>query len=219
MNDISTVEGQAVYTKSTLSIYDFGVLVVSNSLAWKCPTRILEQEFKNNVSDNHVDIGVGTGYYPDRCIDEAKGIKRIAFIDLNNNSLESAKNRNIRFSPETYQCDIMHPLELSIAKFDSASINFLLHCLPGNLTDKEVVFKNISSLVTPGGCIFGSTILGEGVKHNFLGRKLMSIYNKKGIFGNATDGPDELESLLRKNFDEVSFRIEGCVAVFQGRVR
>ena len=59
--------GQAVYTRRTLLAYDFVVLGLSNRFVWKCPTWQLEAHYNWHVSANHLDVGVGTGYFPDRC--------------------------------------------------------------------------------------------------------------------------------------------------------
>ncbi len=55
--------GQAFYTDRTLPNYDLRVLTLSNPLIWRCPTTRLLQFFNAHVSANHLDIGVGSGYY------------------------------------------------------------------------------------------------------------------------------------------------------------
>jgi hypothetical protein len=53
--------GQAVYTNRALDLYDFVVLGLSNSLIWKCSTKRLLEHYNENVSGEHLDVGVGTG--------------------------------------------------------------------------------------------------------------------------------------------------------------
>jgi len=49
--------------------------------------------------------------------------------------------------------------------------------------------------------LFGATILGSGVNHGFLARKLMDITNAKGIFSNRSiDGG--LQTELEKHFED-----------------
>ncbi|MCP4552955.1 MAG: methyltransferase type 12, partial [Bacteroidetes bacterium] len=92
MNNTKSAEaGQAVYSKTLLSIYDLWVLGFSNSFLWRCPTTLLRREFIKNVTSNHLDIGVGTGYYLDKCLDDAE--RRLALLDLNPNSLEATASR------------------------------------------------------------------------------------------------------------------------------
>jgi hypothetical protein len=59
--------GHAVYTKRMLGIYDFLVLGLSNRLIWRCPTQRLIEHYNRHVTSNHLDVGVGTGYFLDRC--------------------------------------------------------------------------------------------------------------------------------------------------------
>ncbi|MEY2344292.1 hypothetical protein I3679_009720 [Proteus mirabilis] len=44
---------------------------------------------------------------------------------------------------------------------------------------KKKVIENISKILTEKGVLYGATILGADVEHNFFGNKLMSVYNKK----------------------------------------
>ncbi|MEN3524503.1 SAM-dependent methyltransferase, partial [Proteus mirabilis] len=53
--------------------------------------------------------------------------------------------------------------------------------------------------------------------HNFFGNKLMSVYNKKGIFSNYSDSADALEKVLSCFFYDVSIHIQGVVALFTAR--
>lgn len=59
--------GQVVYTKRILSAYDIIVLGISNRYIWKCPSSKIEQHYNTNVTSNHLDVGVGTGYFLNRC--------------------------------------------------------------------------------------------------------------------------------------------------------
>ena len=195
MNNTKSVKaGQAVYSKTVLSIYDLWVLGFSNSFLWQCPTKLLRKEFVRNVTNNHLDldVGVGTGYYLDKCLNNTE--RRLALLDLNPNSLESTASRVSRFEPEIYRANILDTLDLQCNKFDSISMNYLLHCLPGSLKKKSLVFKGLRPYLNDNGIIFGSTILGKGVEIGYLARKLMSIYNQKGIFDNHQDSLSVLAS-------------------------
>lgn len=61
------VAGQAVYTKRVLHVYDLFVLGFSNRFVWRCPTPALLAHYDRHVTANHLDVGVGTGYFLDRC--------------------------------------------------------------------------------------------------------------------------------------------------------
>lgn len=215
-NSKSVEAGQAVYNKQVLFIYDLWVLGFSNSFLWRCPTELLRKEFSKNVTNNHLDVGVGTGYYLDKCLNNIG--RRLALLDLNPKSLESAASRISRFKPEIYRANVLDTLDLQCHKFDSISMNYLLHCLPGTLEEKSFVFENLSSYLNDNGIIFGSTILGKDIEVGYLAKKLMSIYNRKGIFDNGQDSLSVLSSSLHKSFKEVDIKVIGCVAIFTAKI-
>ncbi len=212
----SVEAGQAVYSKEVLAIYDLWVLGLSNALLWKCPTKLLRKVFVKNVTTNHLDVGVGTGYYLKKCLSDTN--RRIALLDLNTNSLGSATARISRFNPEVYCANVLDKLDLGCDKFDSISVNYLLHCLPGTIKEKSVVFANLLPYLNEKGVVFGSTILGKDVNIDYLASKLMSIYNKKGIFHNNLDSLNDLESSLHEHFNEVELKVVGCVAIFTAKI-
>ena len=72
-------------------------------------------------------------------------------------------------------------------RYDSISLFYLLHCLPGPLAAKAEKFARLKHKLQPDGVLFGATILWDEAGHNGFGRVLMNIYNKKGIFGNHHD--------------------------------
>jgi hypothetical protein len=56
-----------------------------------------------------------------------------------------------------------------------------------------------------------------GVRHNRLGRALVDIYNRKGIFSNRDDSAAGLQAALEASFAEVSITVRGVVALFSAR--
>lgn len=210
-----TIAGQAIYSKNILSIYDFWVLGVSNHYLWKCPTKLISDQFVKLVSSNHLDVGVGSGYYLKNFL--PRTTERIAMLDMNQNSLDTSSKVINHLKPEVYKGDVLEPLNLKTKKFNSISVNYLLHCLPGNIADKAITFKHLKDHMNIGGVLFGSTILGKGTDQSFLAKKLMRIYNKKGIFSNLNDDLDSLATSLSEYFTEVEVELVGCVALFSAR--
>ena len=209
--------GQAVYNKRTLAVYDFLVLGVSNRFLWKCPTRRLEQHYCSHLTANHLDVGVGTGYFLDRCRFPSP-TPRIALMDLNGDALEFAAQRIKRYNPETYRRNILEPISMDAAKFDSVGINYLLHCVPGSIDSKAVALDHLKVLMNPNAVLFGSTLLQGGVPRSWLSKRLMNVYNKKGIFSNRQDDLGGLKRALNERFREVTVEVVGCAALFSGRV-
>lgn len=173
--------------------------------------------FTTHVSANHLDIGVGTGYFLDKCTFPTPA-PEITLVDLSPDSLEIAANRIARYHPKIYIADVLEPLVLSSANFNSIGINYVFHCLPGIITSKGTVFTHLKSLLKPEGVIFGATILGKEVPLGVLAKKFLQVYNRTGIFNNAQDSRTDLEHMLKTNFPHYTLHIIGCVAFFAGQI-
>ncbi len=206
--------GQAVYTPFVLAGYDLLVLGFSSRFVWRCrSTRVLER-YDRCARARHLDVGVGTGWFLDHCRWPVER-PEITLLDLNENSLRMAGRRIRRFRPKTVRANVLEPVELRGSRFDSIGANYLLHCLPGELEWKAgTVARNLKPYLEPGGVFFGSTILGTGVRHNRLGRALMSVYNRKGIFSNLDDDRAGLEQGLAAELPKVDVEVVGTVALF-----
>lgn len=209
----NTQSGAKVYTPLTLKLYDWWVLKISNKYAWKCPTddRLLTF-FLNNLRKNHLDIGVGTGYY----LQQVPMTSTLSLMDLNANSLKATTSRlGADRIHAQLQHDVLQPLPKEWCnRFDSISMFYLIHCLPGSMEFKEQAIINAKQALTQNGQLFGATILGAGVTHNAFGRKLMSVYNKKGIFSNLNDSVEALHQALSNHFTHVTIQQTGKVALF-----
>lgn len=208
--------GYQVYTPLTLALYDWYVLGFSNRFVWRCPTRHLLRGYDEHVSARHLDIGVGTGYFLDHCRFPSP-TPALTLLDLNANALDWTARRLRRYQPRTCQANVLTRTNLGSEQFDSIGLNLLLHCLPGDLSTKSVVFRHIRPLLREGGVVFGSTVLGTGVPHNLLARRLLATYNKTGVFSNIRDSAADLERALHLYFGEIDLRVEGCVALFSAR--
>lgn len=213
----SSQAGAAVYSPLTLKLYDGWVLGISNRFAWQCPTKkVLQPFFNRHVGARHLDVGVGTGYYLANA--NLPASTQVTLLDLNPSSLEAARQRLGRSGTRVVQHDVFKPLDDDqVATCDSISLFYLLHCLPGTMDDKAVVFGNLKTCLADHGVLFGATILGDQAQHNGLGSTLMAVYNKKGIFGNRNDTVAGLRSALSRHFSDVSIEVTGKVALFSAR--
>lgn len=208
--------GQAVYTRPVLWVYDLVVLGFSNSFIWNCPTQHLRDHYDAYLTANHLDVGVGTGYFLDQCKFPTSA-PRIVLMDLNPNALEVAARRISRYHPHTYLHNVLDPLPKLDQKVDSVGLNYLLHCLPGSMASKAQVFDHLREWMNPGAILFGSTLLYGGVPRNPIATALMQVYNSKGIFCNQGDDLQQLQVELNRRFREVSIRVVGCAALFAGQ--
>lgn len=214
-----TLPGQALYTTTSLRLYDAMVLGFSNRFLWRCPTAELVALYDANVSANHLDAGVATGYFLDRCRFPVPQ-PRLYLLDLHELCLRTAAARVARYRPSLLRANVLAPIadrEMPAEPFDSLGITYLLHCLPGPMARKAVAFRNLKPLLREGARVFGATVLGRGVPHNALGRTVVRLYNSRGVFGNADDDLTGLQEALAAQFQDVRLWQRGSVALFTAR--
>lgn len=205
-----------MYTRYVLAIYDWALLGLNCRFIWKCPSHHMLSLYNNYVTANHLDIGVGTGYFMHHCRFPSSN-PRLALMDLNPNSLDAAQRRLARYYPETYLRNALEPFNIDAPPFDSIGITNLLHCLPGDMKTKEVVLKNAKSMLNPGGVLFGSTILYSVAKPNMMASVALKSVNKRGIMSNMNDDVEVLRNNLGIHFSESSVRQIGYVALFHAK--
>jgi len=219
MSGITTEQinaGISPYSRLFLCIYDWFVLGLSCRFIWQCPSFNMLDMYNKHITVNHLDIGVGTGYFIDHCKFPAPN-PRLALLDLNPNSILAAKKRLVRYKPDVYQRNVLEPFNLDVPYFDSIGMMNLLHCLPGDMDTKAAVFENAKAVLNPGGVLFGSTILYKGVKRNTFATIILKIYNQRGIMTNMEDDLQLLEYNLTHYFSESNIEIVGCAVLFSAK--
>ena len=142
----------------------------------------------------------------------------MALLDLSTSCLDAASRRVSRFDPERLEANVLEPIDYDGPRFDSAGLNYVLHCLPGDMRSKAVALDHVMALMNPGATVFGATLLHDGVHRNWLARQVMARNNAHGIFSNTSDSLDELRAVLSERLSDVSLEVCGCVAMFSGRV-
>lgn len=217
----------SLYTRRALRLYDFVVLQFSNAFAWRCSTKsILLPFFQQHLGvHSHLDLGVGSGYYPAHSTDIlTRNGTRLTLMDLNPSTLDATCSRIRAAGLESGVELVAHnafniaPEGIQNTPFEAVSLFYLFHCLPGTISDKaRKVFVNLTPLMESNGTVYGATILGKGVQHNWIGRALMKLWNSKGVFDNYEDDVEGLTSALKEHFEDVKVRVEGMVALFVGR--
>lgn len=214
----------ALYTSFLLNFYDLVVLQFSNTFAWCCSTQsVLLPFFRKHIgAQKHLDIGVGSGYYLAAAAPHLAEVEKLTLVDLNPDALQFAKNRlestGHKRDIETLKHDIFQAFPSSVhAQYDSASLFYVFHCLPGRLPEKaDQVFSQVKTTLKPDGVVYGATILGQN--HNWIGDRLVKLYNKKGVFSNYEDTKEGLEEVLRAHFEDVEdVKVIGRVALFVAR--
>ena len=209
-------QGHAAFTKNRLAAYDLLVLGVICRLIWRCPNQRVLEAYQKHLTTNHLEVGVGTGYFLDHCTFPTHR-PRIALLDLNQNCLDRTARRLARYAPEIYQANLLKPIEIRTQKFDSICLNYVLHCLPGVLPEKGIVFAHLKALLNPRGVVFGATVLRRGVHSNIPANMFMCYLNSQQLFSNELDCLNGLVQALEQHFTEVHVDVVGCVALFSGR--
>ncbi|MGH9811387.1 MAG: methyltransferase type 12, partial [Terriglobia bacterium] len=105
--------------------------------------------------------------------------------------------------------------KLDLAPFTSVGLTYVLHCLPGRMSEKLAAIDHLRPLMKKQAMLFGATILGRGLAPNVAAHALLDLYNKKGVFNNREDDLASLSGGLRKRFDRVEIEMQGCVALFR----
>ena len=224
--------GSKPYTSRGLQVYDYLVHNFSNKYIWRCPTEsVLIPWFAANAGPRHMDIGVGTGFFPGTHREREAMVNRnwpekLMLVDLNPMCLERAAKRvGVPDRTTCQKADVMQPITLRPSAsspeqqpiFDSISLMYIIHCLPPPTKDKARLFANVKQYLSPEGTLFGATVLGKGVEHNWLGRLQMWNMNRLEYFGNLDDGKEELVEALAANFHEVETTVVGVVLLFRAK--
>jgi hypothetical protein len=204
-----------VYNPLTLFVYDQFVLRFSNVCVWRCASQELLALYGRNVSDCHLDIGVGTGYFLDR-VQFPSPRPAITLLDVNTTCLSAASRRIARYEPRVVRADALTPLPI-VGPFSSVGLCYLLHCLPGSIPSKAIVLDHIKTVMAPSARVFGATIVQGSAPRPWLTRQFLSIYNSIGIFSNIGDTIGDLEAELASRFNKVNVTLKGSVALFEAQ--
>ena len=203
-------------TRAFLSVYDWVALGIHCRLIWQCSASRIVEFYSQHISGNHLDIGVGTGYFLDKCRFPTES-PRLALVDINPDSLAAAQKRLKRYQPGVCQRNVLEPVYLDTHGFDSIGLVHVLHCLPGTMETKGIVFENILPLLNPGGTIFGTTFLYQGIRRNLLANCTFWWANRLGFMSNKQDSLEGLTQILKKYFTESHIDLCGCEALFWAR--
>ncbi|HEX9833753.1 MAG TPA: methyltransferase, partial [Mycobacterium sp.] len=188
------------------------VLRFNNRWMWRCPRRRLLQHYDQHIRCSHLDVGPGTGWYLQHTTFPCQH-PRVTLLDLSPNSLATAGKRLRTLSPALVASDIFSPIPTQ-EKYNSIAANYVFHCIPGDWDTKSLAIKHIAAALSPDGVFFGSTILGQGVRHNLLGRRTMKRFNATGTFHNDTDDLLGLQKALDTHFEKSTTTMVGKVALF-----
>jgi SAM-dependent methyltransferase len=209
--DDPAYRGQSEYTRPLLKLYDPMVLGLAARFVWRCPKARLVDGYRQHIRDRHLDVGPGTGYFVERSGLPAGG--RVTILDPNRNVLDHAARRLRHLEIAVVEADVLKPLPVA-GPFDSASLNLVIHCLPGPLTRKAAAVANVAAVLAPTGVLFGASVLGTSGSQTWLSRPVLAAFNRRGAFDNLHDTEEGLREILSASFEDVEFETLGAVAIF-----
>jgi len=206
------------YTRLGLRLYDPLIVKMVAPHVWGCNPDFLVEHYRQHVTSNHADIGVGTGYFLDRCgLDSANS--RLALIDLQPNCLAYTAQRLSRYQPQTYVRDVLLPIaDIAGGPFDSIALGGIIHCLAGDLRQKSKVFDSIAPLAKAGTRIFGYTLVYDGVQDRVRRVLVHPLLNGLRVIDNKNDHLRDLRQELKARFIDCQVELIGCMALFSATV-
>lgn len=209
----TTQDGARIYTRWILACYDLLIYRVLSPHVWRCDPQHFLDLYNRHMSDNHADVGVGTGYFLNQCLYEP-GEVRIGLFDLQPNCLAFTAQRLARFQPETFECNALESIPFAGRGFDSIALGGILHCIPGNFAQKARLFDAIKPLMKPASQLFGYTILNRGISKTLLSRFVYFLLYQLKVINGAEDSASQLHAELTKRFKRVNTHIIGHIALF-----
>jgi SAM-dependent methyltransferase len=202
-----------IYTRRFLSIYDAVILGFYLRWVWRCPRAVLAERYRVLTGARHLDVGPGTGYFLDGA--DLPEETAITLLDPNPDVLAHAAQRLARHEPDMVQADACEPLPVT-GLFESAALNLVLHCIDG-AERKAAAIRHVAATLDADGVLFGASVLGSSDVHGRLGRTVLPVLNRRGIFSNLADTAAGLRELLEQSFHDVTLERVGAVAVFTAR--
>ena len=204
-------KGQSGYNAALLAVYDVWVLKFMTKAVWKLPVPPCVERYRQYMGHRHLDVGPGTGYFIEKA--DPPPETEITLLDPNQTVLRHAAKRLADWHPVTVEADVLKPLPVD-GPFDSASLSFVLHCLPGPQERKAAAVRNIATVLGPEGVLFGGTLLGLQGHHTKPARAFLRAGNKQGGFDNLDDTEEGLRRILEESFSEVGVDVVGSAALF-----
>jgi hypothetical protein len=206
------------YTRLGLRVYDPLIVNLVAPHVWGCSPDTLVDHYREHVTSNHADIGVGTGFFLDRC-GFASPRPRLALIDLQPNCLEHTGRRLARYRPRKYLRDVLRPMDGILGgPFDSIALGGIIHCLAGDLRAKSKVFDTIAPLARAGTKIFGYTLVYDGVPDRVRRRLVHPLLNRLRVIDNSNDRLGDLRRELCSRFVDCKLELVGTMALFSAIV-
>ncbi|WP_437970632.1 methyltransferase [Sorangium sp. So ce260] len=217
-------EGKSALSASSTSteralwrLYDLWVPTIASEHLWECPPDRILSLYNRYAAADHLEAGVGSGYFLDRCTFPVAD-PSLTLLDLSSSAVDVSLERLRRYRVTGLVASLLEPLPLPESAFGSVGMNYVLHCIPGALRDKmDTVLGHLLPCMKDGGVLFGTTVLGRGVRHNAVGGPFAAAMQRLRIFQNQEDDLPGLEAALKRHVSDYSIEPVGRTAVFIAR--
>lgn len=197
--------------KISFLTYDFFVNKFVCSYIWRCNENNISKLYDENVSTNHLEIGPGTGFF----IRKNK-FNNLYLCDINRDVLDFTKNQLKNNSKNIISINknlFLDSNNLNIYDINSVGLSYVLHCVPGNLSDNLNTLKsNLSN--NKNLTIFGSTVINTNNKA--IPNLALLFLNKYGIFSNKYHCYQDLRKFIKDNNGHIE-KINN-VAIFKFKI-
>ena len=207
--------GARYYGALTLPLYDAAVLRIAVPFGWGISLGEELAMYDRCAGQRHLDVGVASGYFLDRTIWPVDR-PQITLMDLNPNATSYAARRLRRYDVREVVGDALEPFPVD-GRFDSIGLFHLLHCMPGEIADKEQVFDHAIDRLAPGGVVFGASVTPLGLNPNPLARLILWGSNRKGALNNLRDSHEALKSALERRFRDARVKLTGLMTTWEAR--
>lgn len=199
------------------SVYDLWVMSVASEHLWGCPVDRILGLYNQYASADHLEAGVGTGYFLDHCAFPVPD-PSLTLLDVSREAIDMSLQRLRRYRATGLEASLLEPLPVSEPRFGSVGMNYVLHCIPGSLRDKmDTILTNLLPCMREGAVLFGTTVLGKGVAHNAVGGPLVAALQRNKIFCNQEDDLAGLDQALRRHVSDYSVELVGRTGLFIAR--
>ncbi|MFO1126718.1 MAG: hypothetical protein U1E25_16535 [Methylocystis sp.] len=123
-----------------------------------------------------------------------------------------------RYRPETYVRNVLETIDCDGFKSDLLGVNYLLHCLPGDMAMKARAFDFLSPLMSEGACRSRLDAAAGRRRAQLRGAAIDGVLQFQGHILEYADDLGALTRELENRFDAVNVETVGCAALFSARV-
>ena len=172
--------------------YDYFVNNINCKYIWKCDQRYIKKLYAHNITNKHVEIGPGTGYFIKKY-----QFRNLHLIDINQDILNNSK-KNLTNNCQNIKIHNKNIFEINNKineDISSVGLSYVLHCIPNNLDiSLDNLVENISTnnQIT----IFGSIVIPN--KKDIVAMTEIYTLNTVGIFNNINHNKQQLEYIIDK---------------------